>query len=149
MNYKAVVLAASLAAIAACSSETPQAAPKESTSAPVITPATPPKAANAIPMRNFAPIKIGSYDVQPMYEEEIKDGHINIKVAGGEVKAVRIWAGPEDHANVMVVKTEIENDYNHGHLELPNPLPDGMPLWIELETPAGELLKGSTPLVAH
>lgn len=123
--------------------------------APPAAPATPPAPAAAAPatpisdvppMRNFNAIKIGDYDVQPMFEEEIKDGHYNIKVSGGEVKAVRVWVGTEDASGVMVVKTEIENDYNHGHLEVPNPIPAGVALWIEIENPAGETFKGSTPL---
>lgn len=97
-------------------------------------------------MRNFAAIKIGPYDVQPMFEEEIEDGHFNIKITGGEVKAVRGWVGPEDASGVMVVKTEIENDYHHGHYEIPTPLPADAVWWIEIETPTGETLKGSTPL---
>lgn len=97
-------------------------------------------------MRNFAGIKVGPYDVQPMFEEEIVDGHYSIAVKGGEVKAVRIWVGPEDAAGVMVVKTEIENTYHHGHVEVPNPVPADAMLWVELESPSGETIKGSTPL---
>lgn len=99
-----------------------------------------------IPMRNFAALTIGPYAVQPMYEEEIEDGHYNIRIEGGEVEAVRIWVGPEDASGVMVVKTAIENDYHHGHVELPAPLPGDARLWIEVENPDGELFKGSTPL---
>lgn len=98
-------------------------------------------------MRNFAAVKIGPYEVQPMFEEEIENGHYNIKItSGGEVKAVRMWVGPEDASGVMVVKTEIENDYNHGHVEVPSPVPADAKLWIEIESPAGETFKGSTPL---
>jgi len=100
----------------------------------------------APPMRNFASIKIGPYDVQPMFEEEIEDGHFNIKVSGAEYKSVRGWVGPEDASGVMVVKPEVENDYLHGHYEIPTPVPADAMLWIEIETPTGETLKGSTPL---
>jgi hypothetical protein len=101
---------------------------------------------NAIPMSNLASLKIGPYDVQPMYEEKLEDGHFNIKIAGGDVAAVREWVGPEDASGVVVVKTEIENDYHHGHVEMPNPIPAEARLWIEIETPTGERLKGSVPL---
>lgn len=104
------------------------------------TPGVPP------PMRNFAAVKIGPYDVHPMFEEEIKNGHFNIRVKGGDVKAVRMWVGPEDASGVMVVKTEPEFDYNHGHVEVPDPIPVDAKLWIEIESPTGELHKGSTPL---
>ena len=99
-----------------------------------------------IPMTNLPALKLGAYNVQPMYEEDLGDGHFNIKIIGGEVAAVREWVGPEDASGVIVVKTEIENDYHHGHVEMPNPIPDDARLWIEIETPSGEKLKGSTPL---
>lgn len=99
-----------------------------------------------IPMTTLQPLKLGAYDVQPMYEEELSDGHFNIRITGGEVTAVREWVGPEDASGVVVVKTEIENDYHHGHVEMPNPIPADARLWIEIETPSGERLKGSTPL---
>ncbi len=88
-------------------------------------------------MRNFAALTIGPYEVQPMFEEEIPDGHFNIAVSGGDVKAVRIWVGPEDASGVMVAKTEIENDYHHGHVEMPDPIPADAVLWIEIESPVG------------
>lgn len=99
-----------------------------------------------IPMTTLQPIKIGPYDVQPMYEEDLSDGHFNIKITGGEVAAVREWVGPEDASGVVVVKTEIENDYHHGHIDMPDPVPSDARLWIEIETPEGERLKGSVPL---
>ncbi|MDZ4860379.1 MAG: hypothetical protein SGI88_15495 [Candidatus Hydrogenedentes bacterium] len=128
--------------LAGCGDQQP-AAPAASTPP---APASQGKLANVPPMRNFAPVKIGPYDVQPMFEEEIVDGHFNIRTSGGDVKAVRIWVGPEDATGVMVVKTEIENDYNHGHVEVPNPVPADAKLWIEIETTAGETHKGSTLL---
>ena len=100
-----------------------------------------------IPMRNFAPAKIGPYEVQPMFEEEIVNGHYNIKVSsGGDFNAVRIWVGHEDPADTMVVKCELENDYQHGHLDVPNPIPADIALWIEIEDTEGNTHLGSTPL---
>lgn len=49
-------------------------------------------------------------------------------------------------SGVAIVKTEIENDYHHGHVEMPNPIPADARLWIEIETLAGERLKGSVPV---
>ena len=97
-------------------------------------------------MFDLPPVTIGPYTVQPMYEEKLEDGHFNLRISGGEVATVREWVGPEDAAGVMVVKTEIERDYWHGHVEMPDPIPADARLWIEIETPSGELLKGSTPL---
>lgn len=101
---------------------------------------------DAIPMRDFASLEIGPYQVQPMFEEEIKDGHYNIRVDGGDFNAVRLWVGTEDNSEVMVVKTELENDYQHGHLEVPDPIPADYALWIEIEDTEGNTHRGSTPL---
>jgi hypothetical protein len=103
-------------------------------------------AADTIPMTNLQPTKIGPYEVQAMYEEKLSDGHFNVRVTGGEVAALREWVGPEDASGVMVVKTEIENDYHHGHVEMPDPIPADARLWIEIESPHGERHKGSVPL---
>lgn len=105
--------------------------------------------ADAIPMTNLPSLTIGAYQVQPMYEEELKDGHLNLRITGGEVAAVREWVGPEDASGVVVVKTEIENDYHHGHIEMPDPIPADARLWIEIEAPDGTLHKGSVPLVSE
>lgn len=102
--------------------------------------------AEAIQLRDLAPLKIGPYEVQPKYEGQIEDGHYSIDISGGEVAAVRIWVGPEDASGVMVVKTEIENNYHHGHVEMSSPVTADAKLWIEIETPDGEKLEGSTPL---
>src|SRR5690606_20534703 len=65
-----------------------------------------------IPMTKLPGFTVGDYTVEPMYEEELKDGHLNTKITGGDVAAVRVWVGPEDGAGVLIVKTEIENDYH-------------------------------------
>lgn len=104
------------------------------------------KDVDGIMMYDLPPVTIGPYTVQPMYEEKLEDGHFNLQISGGEVAAVREWVGPEDASGVMVVRTEIERDYWHGHVEMPDPIPADARLWIEIETPDGSLLKGSTPL---
>jgi hypothetical protein len=104
------------------------------------------KDVGGIMMYDLPSVMIGPYTVQPMYEEKLADGHFNLRITGGEVAAVREWVGPEDASGVMVVKTEIERDYWHGHVEMPNPVPADALLWIEIETPTGDLFKGSTTL---
>jgi len=104
------------------------------------------KDVGGIMMFDLPPVTIGPYTVEPMYEEKLEDGHFNLRISGGEVAAVREWVGPEDASGVMVVKTEIERDYWHGHVEMPNPIPADARLWIEIESPTGELFKGSTPV---
>lgn len=109
----------------------------ESTTAPAVT---------EIKMTELPIVTIGPYTVQPMYEDDLAGGHFNLTISGGDVAAVREWVGPEDASGVMVVKTEIERDYWHGHVEMPDPIPADARLWIEIETPTGELHKGSTAL---
>lgn len=135
------LLVATVILVAGCG-----ARPEPESAAPAEPAAAAPAATDEIPMTNLAPVKIGPYDVQPMYEEKLEDGHFNLRITGGEVAAVREWVGPEDASGVVVVKTEIEKDYHHGHVEMPNPIPADARLWIEIETPSGERLKGSTAL---
>lgn len=142
MKSSILTLTALMLAAGGCGAPQETAAP--ATPGPVEAPAE----TAAIPMRNMATVTIGPYEVHPMYEEELEDGHYNLHVTGGEVAAVRIWVGSEDASDAMVVKTEIENDYHHGHVEVPNPVPAGSLLWIEIEAPDGSLVKGSTPLAA-
>jgi hypothetical protein len=151
MHYRTLAaLVVSGALMTGCGGQQPAApeaaAPAPAEAAPAAAGA-PASAEEAIPMRNFAAVQIGPYAVQPMFEEEIEDGHFNIKiVSGGEVKAVRMWVGAQDPGDTMVSKTEPEFDYHHGHVEMPDPIPADAALWIEIETPAGESVIGSTPL---
>lgn len=136
------ILIVGTAILTGCGGSKPAATPPANSATPA------PAAANTMPyppMRNFAPVKVGPYEVQPKFEEEIENGHYNFFVKG-DFKAIRVWVGQEDPTGVMVVKTEVENDYNHGHLEVPKPLPADAKLWIEIEDPKGETFKGSTPL---
>jgi len=102
---------------------------------------------DAPPMRNFAEVTIGPYTVQPMFEEEIEDGHYNIEVQGAQFAAVRAWVGNEAAEGVMVVKGMEENDYQHFHVEVPDPIAEDTRLWIEIEAADGTLHKGSVELV--
>jgi len=97
-------------------------------------------------MTELPPFTAGAYQIQPKYEDALSDGHINLTVTGGEIGAVRMWVGGEDPTNALVVKAEIENDYYHGHIEMPDPIPADARLWAEIENPAGETFKGSTTL---
>ena len=140
--YEVIVMAAAL--LTGCGASTPATPTKPANPAPAATAEAAPAEMPAT--RNFAAQKIGPYEVQPMFEEEIEDGHFSIRVKGAEFKAMRIWVGPEDAKGVMVVKTELEFDYQHGHVEVPKPVPADAVLWIEIENAAGETFKGSTPL---
>ncbi|MBI1321118.1 MAG: hypothetical protein GC168_19510 [Candidatus Hydrogenedens sp.] len=146
MYRNLVIVAMGAALLGGCGASQPAAPASSEAATPAAAPAAAEETMPYPPMRNFAPVKIGPYDVQPKFEEEIENGHYNFFVEGGEVKAVRVWVGSEDPTGLMVVKTEIENDYNHGHLEIPDPLPAGAELWIEIEDPSDATFKGSTPL---
>ena len=124
---------------------TPESAPtNEEATAPAPTSAGSPPA-----MTNMPGLTIGDYEVQPMFEEVIENGHYNISVSGGDVNAVRVWVGAEDPSDTMVVKAEIEHDYFHSHHKVSTPIEAGTRLWIELELPDGSTVKGSTALVAE
>lgn len=105
-----------------------------------------PESEENLPKTNLAAIKIGDYDVQPFYAGELTQGLINARVSGKEVGVVRVWVGPEDASGVMVVKAELEGDHYCGTMIMPDPIPADARLWIEVESPEGERLKGSVPL---
>lgn len=141
MRRITALLAASLIlTISGCGNQTPPPTEAEQPAAAAQSDAP------SIRMSNLPPITIGDFEVQPMYEEDLADGHFNLTITGGEIAAVREWVGPEDASGVVVVKTEIENGYYHGHIEMPAPVPADARLWVEIETPDGQRLKGSTPL---
>ncbi len=64
---------------------------------------------------------------------------IDVWVNGGTagLAAARFWIGTEDAKGSVKAKAVIEADKWHTHAEVPNPLPSGSRLWVELETAAG------------
>ena len=58
------------------------------------------------------------------------------------VVAVRFWIGTEDARGSVKAKADIEDpkqpNHWHTHTEVPDPLPDGSKLWVEIETDAGK-----------
>lgn len=58
------------------------------------------------------------------------------------VTAVRFWIGIEDAKGSVKAKADIEDpaqpNHWHTHAEVPNPLPEGAKLWVEIETGAGK-----------
>jgi hypothetical protein len=146
---KSVIAALLLVTLAlGCGNSAPVQTPElDGNKAPAPSPAPTPAAVDSPPpMRNMPGIKIGDYDVQPMFEEDMENGHYNIRIGGGDVKAVRAWVGVEGGSDTMVVKAELEYDYYHSHHEVPFPIPPGTRFWIELESMTGEVIKGSTEI---
>jgi len=58
------------------------------------------------------------------------------------VIAVRFWVGTEDAKGSLKAKAEIENldmpNHWHTHAVIPNPMPEGTKLWVEIETASGK-----------
>jgi len=102
---------------------------------------------------------IGPFDVLATRDEGLivagNDAFIDVTVtptAGSTVKAVsvRLWIGTEDAKGSVKAKSEIENpaepSHWHTHAEIPNPIPEGSRLWIEIENDNGETVTGSFEL---
>lgn len=84
-----------------------------------------------------------------------KDAPIDVTVtpvAGASTKAVavRFWIGTQDAKGSVKAKAEIENPQEpnrwHVHAEIPNPMPAGSKLWVEIEDDKGGSSVGSFDL---
>jgi hypothetical protein len=64
--------------------------------------------------------------------------------------AVRFWIGTQDAKGSVKAKAEIENPKEpnrwHVHAEVPNPMPAGSKLWVEIEDDKGGTVAGSYDL---
>lgn len=69
------------------------------------------------------------------------DAPIDVRVTGGAVKAVRFWIGLESAVGSVKALAAIEDPAEpnrwHTHAEVPNPIPDGTKLWVEVEAEDG------------
>lgn len=68
------------------------------------------------------------------------DAPIDVWITGGAGRptAVRFWIGTQDARGSIKARAELEKDNWHTHAEVPDPLPAGSMLWVEIETGAGE-----------
>ncbi|HYE63485.1 MAG TPA: hypothetical protein VD997_15960 [Phycisphaerales bacterium] len=89
---------------------------------------------------------IGPYTVRASREQgELKagsDAPIDLWVTGDPAPAaVRFWIGSQDAAGSVKAKAEIEDAKDpthwHTHAEVPDPLPAGAQLWVEIEDGKG------------
>ncbi|MBC7835351.1 MAG: hypothetical protein H7Y88_09665 [Phycisphaerales bacterium] len=78
---------------------------------------------------------------------------VTISPAAGstaKVIAVRFWIGTEDGKGSVKAKADIENPAEphrwHTHAEIPNPLPPGSRLWVEIESEKGATATGGFDL---
>lgn len=74
-----------------------------------------------------------------------KDAPIDVRVTAKgtqKVAAVRFWIGTQDGKGSVKAKGEIEDAKEpnrwHAHAEIPNPMPVGSRLWVEIEPEKGE-----------
>ena len=71
------------------------------------------------------------------------DAPTDVWITGGsaKVKAVRFWIGTEDAKGSIKALAEIENpaepNHWHTHAEIPDPIPAGSKLWVEVEAEGG------------
>jgi hypothetical protein len=102
---------------------------------------------------------IGSFTTKATRDEgEIVAGgdaafDVTITPAAGattKAAAVRFWIGTQDAKGSVKAKAEIEDakDPNrwHVHVEIPNPMPAGSKLWVEIEDDKGSTVAGSYDL---
>lgn len=84
-----------------------------------------------------------------------KDAPIDVTVtpaagATAKVVAVRFWIGTQDARGSVKAKAEIENPAEpnrwHVHAEIPNPMPPGSKLWVEIEDDTRSTSVGSFDL---
>lgn len=83
----------------------------------------------------------GGFKIKASRDGDIKaggDAPIDVWVTGGaKVASVRFWIGTEDAKGSMKAKAELETDNWHTHAEVPDPLPAGTKLWVEVEAEGG------------
>jgi hypothetical protein len=118
-----------------------------------------PKAGHGGPIIALGEQTIGSFSAKATRDQgQIvagKDAPIDVTVtptAGATAKAaaVRFWIGTEDAKGSVKAKAEIENPQEpnrwHVHAEIPNPMPAGSKLWVEIEDDKGGTSVGSFEL---
>lgn len=84
----------------------------------------------------------GGYTVKALRAGDVKPGSdatFDVAVSGGATKptAVRLWVGAQDGKGSMKARGEFEKDGWHAHVEVPDPLPAGAKLWVEIEAEGG------------
>lgn len=68
------------------------------------------------------------------------DSPIDIWIDGGlgDAAAVRFWIGTEDAKGSVKAKADVEAGHWHTHADVPDPLPAGSKLWVEIEAKDGK-----------
>ena len=83
----------------------------------------------------------GGFKIKASRDGDLKaggDAPIDVWVTGGaKIASVRFWIGTEDAKGSIKAKAELESDNWHTHAEVPDPLPAGAKLWVEVEAEGG------------
>jgi hypothetical protein len=138
-SWIAVMVALSLP-LSGCKKETPAPAGKAAEAAKQ--PAQPPAG------HHGKMIELGSQTAGPFTvraaraDEPFKaggDSPVDVHVSGGKVTAVRFWIGVADAKGSVKALAQLEDVGNswHTHTDIPDPLPAGSKLWVEVEGEAG------------
>lgn len=95
-------------------------------------------------------VEAGGFTVTVRLAGELTPGgevSVDIEIVGpGELSALRVWVGREDGRGSMKARAEREGHGYHAHVEVPEPLPEGSRLWIEVEPSSGEASVVSLPI---
>lgn len=95
-------------------------------------------------------VEAGGFTVTVRLAGELTPGEevsVDIEIVGpGEPGALRVWVGREDGRGSMKARAEREGHGYHAHVEVPEPLPEGSRLWIEVEPSSGEASVVSLPI---
>lgn len=83
----------------------------------------------------------GGFKIKASRDGDVKaggDAPIDVWVNGGKAgNAVRFWIGTEDAKGSIKARAEVEVDHWHTHVEVPDPMPAGTKLWVEIEGDVG------------
>ena len=138
LRFPCAALTLTIAVIAGCGKK-PAATPQP-TPAPAATPAPSGKEGHGATTA-LGEKTAGVYVIKASRDGDVtpgKDVPIDVWVTGaGKVAAVRFWIGTEDAKGSLKAKAELEKDNWHTHAEVPNPLPVGSKLWVEIESDTG------------
>jgi predicted small lipoprotein YifL len=133
-SWVAVIVALSFS-FSGCKKETPPPAGKPADAAKQ--PSQPP--GHHGKMIELGSAAAGSFTVRAARADEPfkagGDAPIDVHVSGGKVTAVRFWIGVADAKGSVKALAQLEDVGNswHAHTEVPDPLPAGSKLWVEVE----------------
>lgn len=139
-----LAVATTLALVPACDSRSPNPASSAPTPGPVAGSDTHDTAGESGhgPTTPLGEQVVDGFTVKASRDGDVKpggDAPIDVWISGGSAKitAVRFWIGTEDAKGSVKARAEIERDNWHTHAEVPNPLPEGSRLWVEIEAEGG------------